>query len=80
LLLELLSGGGVTMTRRNLKYTTVPIIMSVLLLIVGAFGIYYFIAFIHGHSIAYQITSFALAALGAYNLYNRMRRRKQIKL
>jgi len=46
LLLELLSGGGVTMTRRNLKYTTVPIIMSVLLLIVGAFGIYYFIAFI----------------------------------
>jgi len=68
------------MTRRNLKYTTVPIIISVLLLIVGAFGIYYFIAFIHSHSIAYQITSFALAALGAYIIYDKMRRRKQIKL
>jgi len=68
------------MTRGNLKYTIVPIIISVLLLIAGAFGIYYFVVFIHSHSIAYQITSFALAALGAYSLYNRMRRRKQLKL
>jgi len=54
--------------------------MAILLLIIGIFGIYYFIVFIHSHPIAYQITSFALAALGAYSLYNRMKRRKQIKL
>jgi len=68
-----------TIYKRNLKYTAVPIIIAVLLLIIGIFGIYYFIVFIHSHPIAYQITSFALAALGAYSLYNRMKRRKQIK-
>jgi membrane protein implicated in regulation of membrane protease activity len=68
-----------TIYKRNLKYTAVPIIIAVLLLIIGTFGIYYFIVFIHSHQIAYQITAFALAALGAYILYNRMKRRKQIK-
>ena len=67
-------------SKQNLKYFTASIIFAVLLLIAGIFGVYYFFVFIHSNSIAYQITSFALAAMGAYILYNRMKKRKQRNL
>jgi hypothetical protein len=67
-----------TRPERNLRYTTVPIIFAVLLIILGIFGVCYFIVFIRSNSVAYQITSFTLAALGVHSLYNRMGRRKQI--
>ncbi len=67
-------------SKGNLKYFVVSVIFAVLLLVAGIFGVFYFIVFIHSNSIAYQITSLALAALGAYILYNRMKKRKQRNL
>jgi len=64
-------------SKENLKYFIAAIVFALFLLITGGFGVYYFIVFIHSNSIAYQVSSFALAALGAYILYNRMKKRKQ---
>ncbi len=67
-------------SKSNSIYYIMPILFSILLIILGLTGIYYFIVFIHSNSIAYQITSFALAAIGVLFIYKRLKRRKQIGL
>ncbi len=62
------------------KSNSIYYIMPILLIILGITGIYYFILFIHSNSIAFQITSFALAAIGALFLYNGVKRRKETDL
>jgi fatty-acid desaturase len=57
--------------KRNFKYFVISVAFAAFLIITGAFGIFYFILFIHSNSLCFQITSFAIAALGIYILYHR---------
>ncbi len=65
------------MDKNNLKYFIISVVASILLIVLGIFGVFYFILFVNTNSLAYQITSLLLAALGVYFLYNRLKRRKQ---
>lgn len=58
----------------NLKYVVFPVLFAIVLIVTGIFGVLNFILFMRGNFIAYQITSFALATLGAYFLYKRLSR------
>lgn len=63
----------------NLKYFIASITIAVLLIMAVVLGVFYLIVFNHNNSIGYKLTSFLLAALGVYFLYNRLRR-KHMKL
>ena len=64
------------MNKVNKKYFAAAILMDIILIIAGIFGVFYFILFISSNSLADMITSLLLVALGAYFLYNRIKSRK----
>ena len=68
------------MNKVNKKYFAAAIIMDIILIIAGIFGVFYSILFISSNSLADMITSFLLAALGLYFLYNWIKRRKKRRL
>ncbi|KJE48842.1 hypothetical protein TZ01_06035 [Acidiplasma sp. MBA-1] len=65
------------MDKNNLKYFIISVVASILLIVSGIFGVFYFILFINTNSLAYQITSFVMAVSGIYFLYTNLKRKKR---
>ncbi len=65
--------------KRDYKYFVISVAFAAFLIIAGGFGIFYFILFMHGNLLAFQITSFAMVALSIYILYRRRHKIENLK-